>query len=149
MVDVSAERRANIQDKKNALDAMVGNSSSGGSSKSKSEIAEEKAIADQAMILNQIIGKSMTDVVAELKNSNQDTSDYVYTFVPTRSLRSSIQTTVSNMMVIAPSLTPTEAEKSSGSFLMLDQDGNKVFDHALVKQDCKPGSKRTFIRSPN
>ena len=32
---------------------------------------------------------------------------------------------------------------------MLDQDGNTVFEHTIEKQACKPGSKRSFIRSPN
>ena len=63
--------------------------------------------------MNQLIGKSMTDVAADLSGT-----DYIYTFVPTRSLRSQIQTTVSNMMVIAEA--PNADTESSGTFRMLD-----------------------------
>ena len=43
MADLSAERRANLQDKKNALDALVGNKAP---KKSSAEMQAEKAISD-------------------------------------------------------------------------------------------------------
>ena len=46
-------------------------------------------------------------------------------------------------------LSSAATESSSGKFQMLDQDGGLVFEHSIEKQVCKPGSKRSFIRSPN
>ena len=82
----------------------------------------------------------MTDVKTDVVGS-----DYVHTFIATRSLRSQMQTTVTNIMVLSSAAT----ESSSGTFQMLDQDGDLVFEHPLEKQVCKPGAKRSFIRSPN
>lgn len=65
---------------------------------------------EQAQILNQVIGKSLTEVDSEFRN------DYVHTFIPTRSLRAQMQTTVSNIMVVAAA--PKEGD--SGKFLMHD-----------------------------
>lgn len=87
-------------------------------------------------VLNQIVGKSLTKV---------DAPDYVYTFVPTRSLRQSMMTTVTNTIVVAP-------EGKAGEhnvFIVLDQEGSFVFNFTLEKQSCEPGSRREFIRSNN
>lgn len=83
--NLSPERRAalsNMKDKSKQLDTMMG-----------AAAPESKGPSKQATILNQVIGKSLTKL---------DVSDYVYTLVPTRSLRQSMQTTISNAVVIAP-----------------------------------------------
>lgn len=55
---------------------------------------------------------------------------------------------ITNMIVVAAP-PKADSEGDSGYFHVLDQDGNFVFEHTITKQVCKPGSKRSFIRSYN
>lgn len=45
----------------------------------------------------------------------------------------------------APGLAPTAGSK----FRAMTNDGTLVTEHKLEKQECQPGSKREFVRSPN
>ena len=63
---------------------------------------ESKGPSKQATILNQVIGKSLTKL--------DISSDYVYTLVPTRSLRQSMQTTISNCVIIASNPVKDQAD---------------------------------------
>ena len=103
---MSADRKVYLQDTKKAMDAVVGGK--GGRDEARKQSYADKAIAEQAKVLNQMIGKSLTDIdTAELGD------DYIHTFVATRSLRQHMQTTVSNMMVINKA---SKAEDDNGMF---------------------------------
>ena len=81
---------------------------------------DSAAKQEAASVLNQVIGKKLTQL---------DTKDYAYTFVATRSLRHMMQTTVSNAMIISS----TPQEGVPGTFKVLDQEGELMFEHELTK----------------
>lgn len=100
------------------------------------ERRQETQADDQIKILNQIIGKSLTKV---------DASDYVHTFVSTRSLRKEMFSTINSAILVAPSSTSEEPAK----FKVLTHEGTPLIEHTLENQECSSGSLREFIRSEN
>jgi len=87
--------------------------------KAAGQVSNENA-RQQSTILNQILGKSMT---------NLKTTDHVYTFVSTRSLRQDMMTSKTTAIVVAP--TPSTSEEDR--FEILTHEGHPLFEHKLVK----------------
>jgi len=83
-----------------------------------------------------VLGKSLTKL---------NVTDYVFTFVSTRSLRQSVVTTMVRAVVVAPA--PVHSDPAT--FRVYDQEGNYVFSYELQSQACAPGSRRQLIRSNN